>query len=123
MGSSELQPIEMEDDFAPGLKTRPAVHVGSQTMPLFRGDPKEQAWEGLLLAAAFDRDVAVVRDIDPDYLAYWTTLAGPTRVVTLEPVMHFAGFFRGNHGGRRAQCPHDEARVASGSEPPVPSRQ
>ena len=76
-----LMPLPMEDHFSPGLKTRPAVHVGSQTMRFFRGDPKEQAWEALHLAAALDGDVAVVRGMDPAYLAYWKALMGDTRVV------------------------------------------
>lgn len=80
---AETAPMVMEDRFVPGLKTRPGVHVGSQTMRFFHGDPKEQAWEALHLAAAFDRDVVVVRDIDPGYLAYWHDLIGEPRVLNL----------------------------------------
>lgn len=76
-------PLEMEARFTPGLTRRPAVHVGSQTMPFFHGSPQEQAWEGLHLAATVDRDMAIVRNVDPAYLAYWHTLVGPSRVLSL----------------------------------------
>lgn len=78
--SHAMSPVKMEEHFCPGI-TRPAVHVGSQTMRFFCGNPKEQAWEALLLAAAFDQDITVVRDVDPDYLAYWASLTGGYRVV------------------------------------------
>ncbi len=78
--SYAMSPVEMEEHFCPGI-TGPAVHVGSQTMRFFHGSAKEQAWEALLLAAAFDQDVAVVRDVDPNYLAYWASLTGGYRVV------------------------------------------
>lgn len=73
----------MELHFNPGFKTKPAVHVGSQTLPFFSGVPKEQAWEGFHLAGASEGDVVVVRDIDPEYIHYWRSLMGDVHVVNI----------------------------------------
>lgn len=77
------KPILMEKYFDPGFKTKPAVHVGSQTHRFFHGKPKEQAWEGFRLAGAFDGDVIVVRDLDPNYITYWNNFADDLRIVNL----------------------------------------
>lgn len=79
-------PNNMEEHFLPGFKTKPAVHVGSQTMRLYNRDPMEQAYEGLHLAAANDKDVVLVRNIDPEYLKYWNSLMGQTNVINITGV-------------------------------------
>lgn len=76
-------PILMEDYFDPGIKTKPAVHIGSQTVPLFRGIVEEQAYEGYHLAAASEGDVAVVRNFDRLYIRYWKKLIGKHHVINL----------------------------------------
>ena len=76
-------PIIMEDYFNPGFKTKPAVHVGSQTIRFFRGSPKEQAWEGFFLSGIFDNDVIVVRDLDQNYIKYWENLVEGVKIVNL----------------------------------------
>lgn len=75
--------IPMEKYFTPGFKTGHAVHVGSQTMPDCRNSAQEQAYEGRHLAAAHEGDITVVRRIDFDYLAYWTSLMDSSHVVML----------------------------------------
>lgn len=77
-------PIVMEDYFNPGFKTKPAVNVGSQTLSLFYGNAKEQAWEGCYLAAASKNDIAVVRNIDPNYLNYWRSLMDNPYIINLK---------------------------------------
>lgn len=79
-------PILMEQYFDPGFKAKPAVHVGSQTMRFFWGDPKEQAFEGRHLAAAGPEDLVVVRSIDQGYLDYWNSLMGEIRVLKMSDV-------------------------------------
>lgn len=75
--------VNMEDYFNPGFKTKPAVHVGSQSMRLYRGDEVEQAIEGMHIAAATEGDVVVVRNIDPDYIEYWKDLMGDVNFVNI----------------------------------------
>jgi hypothetical protein len=70
----KYEPLFMEDYFDPGFKTKPGVLVGSQTMRLYKGDLKEQAWEGLLLAGTHKNDISVVRNFDKDYIHYWQAL-------------------------------------------------
>lgn len=82
--SQSSLPIHMEDHFSPGFKTKPAVHIGSQTMRLYDGDEWEQAIEGLHLAGASDGDVVVVRNIDPEYVEYWKELMGNVHVINLQ---------------------------------------
>lgn len=77
------KPVLMETYFNPGFKTKPAVHVGSQTHRFFYGKPKEQAWEGFSLAGAFDGDVIVLRDLDPNYVRYWNNFADDLHIVNL----------------------------------------
>lgn len=77
-------PIVMEDYFNPGFKTKPAVHIGSQTVKFFLENIEEQAWEGSSLAAASKGDVAVVRNIDKDYLKYWGSLMDNPYVINIE---------------------------------------
>lgn len=77
-------PIIMENYFNPGFKTKPAVHVGSQTIPLFHGNAKEQAWEGCCLTAASKDDVAIVRNFDPVYLEYWKALMDKPYIINIE---------------------------------------
>lgn len=81
-----IYPIAMEDYFSPGFKTKPSVHVGSQTHKFFRGNHKEQSWEGFRLAGAFDRDVIVLRDLDPNYITYWNSFAENLSIVNLSGV-------------------------------------
>lgn len=78
------KPILLEDFFNPGFKTKPAVHIGSQTLPLFQGNVKEQAWEGCSLAAASKNDIAVVRNLDPSYLQYWKALMDDPYIVNIK---------------------------------------
>lgn len=80
------KPVLMETYFNPGFKTKPAVHVGSQTIRFFRGKPKEQAWEGFRLAGAFGKDVVVVRDFDANYITYWNNLADKVSIINLSGV-------------------------------------
>lgn len=77
------KPVLMEKYFSPGFKTKPAVHVGSQTVKFFHGNPKEQAWEGFVLAGAFGRDVIVLRDLDPKYIKYWNNFAEDLSIINL----------------------------------------
>lgn len=77
-------PISMEDYFVPGFKTKPAVNVGSQTLPLLHGNVQEQAWEGCYLAAASKNDIAVVRNFDPEYLRYWKSLMDNPYIINIE---------------------------------------
>ena len=77
------KPILMEKYFNPGFKTKPAVHVGSQTHRFFYGNPREQAWEGFRLAGAFDKDVIVLRDLDPNYVRYWKNFADSLHIINL----------------------------------------
>jgi hypothetical protein len=81
--TSQLAPLSMEDYFQPGYITRPAVHIGSQSMRLYIGDEEEQAIEGIHLAAANKNDVVVVRNIDPAYIKYWEGLVGKVHVINL----------------------------------------
>lgn len=74
----------MEQYFTPGFKTRPAVHVGSQTHPFFHGNSEEQAWEGALLAATTGHDIGVGRNIHPAYVDYWNKLMGKTTIINLQ---------------------------------------
>lgn len=73
----------MEDYFDPGFKSKPAVHIGSQTISLFHGIAKEQAYEGYYLAAASEGDVAIVRNFEPSYISYWKKLIGKHCVINL----------------------------------------
>jgi len=77
-------PIEMEAYFSPGFKTKPAVHVGSQSLRMYLGDKLEQAIEGMHLAGASEGDVAIVRDMDPLYIEYWKKLMGDVHVINLK---------------------------------------
>lgn len=79
-------PLLMEDYFSPGLKAKPAVHVGSQTMRLYLGDLLEQAVEGAQLAAAGSDDVVVLRNFDEDYIEYWKKLIGTKHIINLKNV-------------------------------------
>ncbi len=81
-----ITPLLMEDYFSPGLKTKPAVHVGSQTMRLYLGDLLEQAVEGAQLAAAGTDDVIVLRNFDEDYIKYWKQLIGTKHILNLKNV-------------------------------------
>lgn len=76
-------PILMEDYFDPGIKTKPAIHIGSQTIDLFRNVPEEQAWEGYYLAGSSPNDLAIVRNFDPEYLKYWTQLIGNHHIINI----------------------------------------
>jgi hypothetical protein len=78
--------ISMEDYFTPGFKISPSVHVGSQTVPFFRGIPEEQAYEGYYLAAAGKNDLVVVRNIDEGYIQYWKKLIGNHHIINLKNV-------------------------------------
>jgi len=78
-----INPVVMEKYFKPGFKTKPAVHIGSQTIPLFRGIAKEQAYEGYYLAAASEGDVAIVRNFEQSYISYWKKLIGEHCVINL----------------------------------------
>lgn len=73
----------MEDYFIPGLKVKPAVYIGSQTIPFFHGIAEEQAFEGYFLSAASGRDLAIVRNFDPSYIRYWKQLIGDHYVINL----------------------------------------
>lgn len=79
-------PHSMEDHFTPGLRTKPAVHVGSQSMRLYHRDPSEQAYEGLHLASAGEKDIIVMRNTDPSYLEYWNSLMGETSIINITGV-------------------------------------
>jgi hypothetical protein len=81
--TSQLTPLDMEDYFQPGYITKPAVHIGSQSMRLYNGDEEEQAIEGLHLSAASKNDVVVLRNIDPSYIKYWQGLVGNLHVINL----------------------------------------
>lgn len=74
----------LEEHFSPGFRTRPAIHIGSQTMQLYHGDEKEQAVESLHIAAAHGEDVVIVRNIDPDYVEYWKKLTGLENIINLQ---------------------------------------
>lgn len=76
----------MEDFFSPGLKTKPAVHIGSQSMRLYLGDLLEQAVEGAQLAAAGKDDVVVLRNFDENYIEYWKNLIGTRHIINLKNV-------------------------------------
>lgn len=73
----------MEEYFTPGFKSKPAVHIGSQTIPLFHGIAEEQAYEGYYLAAASEGDVAIVRNFEPSYISYWKKLIGEHSIINL----------------------------------------
>lgn len=77
------EPIVMEKYFSPGFKYKPAVLEGSQTLKFWRGDPEEQAWEGVHLAGSSKGDVAIVRNINPYYLEYWASLMDNPRIINL----------------------------------------
>lgn len=77
-------PIPMEKYFNPGFKVKAMVIIGSQTLPFFHGDPKQQAWEGFLMAAAHTRNLAIVRHIEEDYIDYWRSLMGNPTIVNLK---------------------------------------
>lgn len=79
----KFSPILMEDYFTPGFRTKPAVIVGSQSIPFFKGNPKEQAWEGYDAASAVGGDVALVRNFSSDYLTYWKNLMGEVAFINL----------------------------------------
>lgn len=79
----KINPIIMEKYFSHGFKTKPAVHVGSQTVPFLHGIAKEQAWEGYFLAAANAGDLAVVRNFDPAYISYWLRIMGNLHIINL----------------------------------------
>src|SRR5258708_24681657 len=76
-------PIPMEKYFSPGFKTKPAVHVGSQTHSFFHNIVEEQAYEGYYLAAAGEHDIAVVRNFDQSYIRYWKKLVGDHQIINL----------------------------------------
>lgn len=84
-------PVLMEDYFSPGFKTKPAVLVGSQTLPLFHGNIQEQAWEGCYLAAAIKDDIVVVRNFDPSYLNYWKSLMDSPHIINIKTKKENAG--------------------------------
>lgn len=85
MTTNTLHPISMEDYFPhPGFKTKPAVHVGSQTAEFIHNNAEEQAWEGFCLAAASGNDVAVVRNFDESYLQYWKSLMGNPDIINIK---------------------------------------
>jgi len=73
----------MEKYFNPGFKTKPGVHVGSQSVKFFQGNPREQTWEGFHLAGAFNGDVIVVRDLDPNYVTYWNNFTRDLTIINL----------------------------------------
>lgn len=73
----------MENYFDPGIKTKPAVHVGSQTIDFFYGIIEEQSWEGYYLAGATDNDVGVVRNYDQVYIDYWQSLMDNPYIVNI----------------------------------------
>lgn len=79
----KIAPVVMEDYFQPGFKTKPGVHIGSQTHPLFHGIPKEQAYEGYYLGAAGKGDVAIVRNLEQTYIDYWKKLIGNHHIINL----------------------------------------
>ncbi len=79
-------PVIMEDYFKPGFKTKPAVHVGSQTVQLFHNNAEEQAWEGYHLAGAGSKDLVVLRNFDESYITYWNSLMGKTNIINLSNV-------------------------------------
>lgn len=74
----------MEDYFDPGFKTKPMVFEGSQTLKFWHGNAEEQAWEGVHLAGSSKGDLAIVRDIDPDYLKYWRVLMDNPKILNLK---------------------------------------
>lgn len=82
--SKGVRPVHMEDYFSPGYKTKPAVHIGSQSMRLYASDELEQAIEGLHMAAASEGDIVVVRNIDPLYIKYWQNLMGNVEVINIQ---------------------------------------
>lgn len=73
----------MESKFNTSHEIGPSVHVGSQTMEFFEGDPKEQSYEARHLAAGKAGDIVVVRNIDSDYLSYWKSLTDSAKVLDL----------------------------------------
>lgn len=73
----------MEDYFDPGFRTKPAVHVGSQSMRFYKGDEMEQAVESIHIAAATEGDVVVVRNIDQAYVKYWRDLMGDVKFINV----------------------------------------
>lgn len=75
--------IPIEKYFKPGFKTKPAIHIGSQTIPFFHGIVEEQAYEGYYLAAASEGDLAVVRNFDQTYIRYWKKLIGDHHIINL----------------------------------------
>lgn len=77
-------PISMEDYFDPGFKTKPMVFEGSQTLKFWHGNAEEQAWEGVHLAGSSNGDLAIVRDIDPNYLKYWSVLMEGPKIINLK---------------------------------------
>src|SRR5205823_2249165 len=44
---------------------------------------EEQAYEGYYLAAAGERDLAVVRNFDQTYIRYWKKLIGDHQIINL----------------------------------------
>lgn len=77
-------PILLEDYFNPGLKNKPGVFEGSQTLKFWHHSPEEQSWEGVYLAGCSKNDLGIVRDIDPVYIDYWKSLMDHPKVLNIE---------------------------------------
>ena len=73
----------MERHFSPGFKRKQLLLVGSQTHVIWKNIAKEQAQEGFYLAGACNNHVGVARNIDPNYLKYWSSLMEGSHVINL----------------------------------------
>lgn len=69
-------PLLMEDHFVPGIKWTPLLLFGSQTHKIWSNSAKLQAPEDFFLAALKSENIAVVRNMDPNYINYFQNLTG-----------------------------------------------
>ena len=73
----------MKQYFDPGFKRDSLILVGSQSLDIWKNIPQEQAMEGFYLAAAFGNNMAVVRNIDPEYIEYWKALTEHPKIINV----------------------------------------
>lgn len=76
-------PVSLEEHFQPGLKLSPLLLIGSQTHDIWKNSAYLQAPEDYYLAAMGTNNVAVVRNIDPNYITYFSALMDGGKVINL----------------------------------------
>lgn len=76
----------MEEYFKPGYKSKQLLLVGSQTIDIWDNIVFEQMQEGFFLAGLNNTNIAVVRDIDPNYISYIHSLIPSGKIINLSGV-------------------------------------